>query len=171
MLLHFEFAHLLIFFWAMVYTGNALVSVFRLTQTRRGWDRIANTETRSLCHRVETKMGTRDADDHVKSGMSSRPDKIAHSLFEQGKTSWKPMWAGLLPYSEPTFEDCEWKILQRLFLRNFKLPVDFDYPQYITQKLNQRLAGSLEVKPSTWLIWVPAPTPTPCSRGSGQPGK
>jgi CRP-like cAMP-binding protein/Ca2+-binding EF-hand superfamily protein len=48
----------------------------------------------------------------------------------------------------------EWKIMQRLFLRNFRLPEEFDYSKYIQSKLMEGLAESLEVRPVTWLITI-----------------
>jgi CRP-like cAMP-binding protein/Ca2+-binding EF-hand superfamily protein len=153
-LLHFEFAHLLIFFWAMVYVCNALISVARLSQTRRGWDRIANTETRVLCHAVEQRLmstvegvGTGDI-------TKLRPDKVAGKFIGGSGDDWRPAWMSIFPLGDTSFEDMEWKIMQRLFLRNFKLPEEFDYSKYIQSKLMEGLAESLEVRPVTWLITI-----------------
>ena len=58
MLIHFEFAHLLAFFWALVYVLNSLVSTFRLRMTRVEWDIIAGMETEDICRNVEVHRGT-----------------------------------------------------------------------------------------------------------------
>jgi len=58
---HFEFAHLIIFFWACVYTANALVASFRLQQTITNWDRVENTNTIALCQNVEKQLLTAPA--------------------------------------------------------------------------------------------------------------
>jgi CRP-like cAMP-binding protein/Ca2+-binding EF-hand superfamily protein len=181
MLLHFEFAHLLIFLWAMVYVSNALVCVLRLRVCRVTWDRVASTDTKKLCHRVETRvlkgqMGLgaaaerfiasddiretdnddADADGDETEGM--RPDQVADAieekLGEDDKGSWFPFWMTLVPYWDVGYEDLEWKIMQRIFLRNFTLPAEFDYTKYLRSKLHDALAHSLEVRPLTWSIVI-----------------
>lgn len=51
--------------------------------------------------------------------------------------SWRPFWFSLLPFSYEGWQQIEWKILQKLFQRDFKLPGDFDYTQYLRLKLLQ----------------------------------
>jgi CRP-like cAMP-binding protein/Ca2+-binding EF-hand superfamily protein len=179
-LMHFEFAHLLIFFWAMIYVANALICVFRLKVCRVIWDRVASTDTKLLCHRVETRVlkdevgfgaaaeravnmddvrehdEDEDAEGDATEGM--RPDEVADAieakLGEEDKGSWSPFWMTLVPYWDVGYEDLEWKIMQRIFLRNFKLPHEFDYTKYLRHKLHDALAHSLEVRPITWSIVI-----------------
>ena len=83
-----------------------------------------------------------------------RPDKLAVALATGNGSKWTGSWLSLLPFGDSGFEDMEWKIMQRLFLRNFKLPHEFDYSKYLMHKLNDSLAAALEVKPTTWGIVI-----------------
>eukprot|EP01043_Picozoa_sp_COSAG02_P014957 COSAG02_NODE_625_length_19372_cov_14.475355_6_plen_873_part_00 len=181
LLLHFEFAHLLIFLWAMVYVSNALVSVLRLGICRVTWDRVASTDTKQLCHRVEVRIlkgkvgfgaaaerfmtaddirevDNEDEDDGEDATDGMRPDQVADAieakLGEDDKGSWFPFWMTLVPYWDVGYEDLEWKIMQRIFLRNFTLPAEFDYTKYLRSKLHAALGESLEVRPLTWTIVI-----------------
>ena len=180
MLIHFEYAHLLIFFWAMVYVTNALVCVLRLSVCRTTWDRVASTDTKKLCHRVERRVlknkagfgafaaravsleDVREEDEDDTAGDTEtegmRPDQVADAieqkLGDDDKGSWFPFWMTLVPYWDVGYEDLEWKIMQRIFLRNFRLPGEFDYTKYLRHKLHDAVAASLEVRPITWLVVI-----------------
>ena len=165
-MLHFEFAHLFIFFWAMVYVVIALVSVARLSATRQQWDRVSNMDTQALCARVERRLiskqkeneeegeGEEEGEQGEASTEGMRPDQVADVIEQQleaGKSSsWFPFWISMFPGMGNGFEDLEWKMMQRIFLRNFKLPHEFDYTKYLRQKLMDALSGSLEIRPRTW---------------------
>lgn len=167
-LIHFEFAHIVIFFWACVYTLNALIASFRLSITRASWDRVSNTDTEQLVSNAARRLKAaadpwgqqlHDTHDHDHTTAldlieSVRPDKILANVVSGDGTSWNLAWVSLLPTANTGYEDVEWKILQRLFLRNFKLPGGFDYSKYLQQKLNSSLAESLEVHPKTWGIVI-----------------
>ena len=181
-LIHFEFAHLLIFFWAVVYTLSALVATYRLKKTRASWTRVTNTDTVDLCFGVEQNLMSKSdtisegigefgqrlgpaglVHDAVAKpvrlikdlvGLKLRPDRLALALAAGQGSKWTGSWLSLLPFADPTFEDVEWKIMQRLFLRNFKLPHEFDYSKYLMHKLNDSLAAALDVKPKTWGVVI-----------------
>ena len=183
MLIHFEYAHLLIFFWAMVYVTNALVCVLRLRVCRSTWDRVASTDTKKLCHRVERRVlkekagfgafasrvvlledvreeedEAEDGDEDAKETGGMRPDQVADAIEQKlgdgDRGSWFPFWMTLIPYWDVGYEDLEWKIMQRIFLRNFRLPGEFDYTKYLRHKLHDAVAASLEVRPITWLLVI-----------------
>ena len=82
-----------------------------------------------------------------------RPDRLAMKLISgaNGK-SWRPFWFSLLPFSYEGWEHVEWKILQRLFQRDFKLPHDFDYTQYLRAKLQHAMGHQVHVSVTTWAI-------------------
>jgi CRP-like cAMP-binding protein/Ca2+-binding EF-hand superfamily protein len=171
--IHFEFAHLLIFFWACVYTTSCLVSSFRLRSVQSSWDRVSQADTETLCSAIEKRLlspaelWAKIKEDAAGIGLTSlthpqgamdsdlRPDQIMGKLFSgNGKGSWRVSWIALLPGANTGYEDVEWKIMQRLFLRNFKLPPDFDYSKYLRQKLMDSLAESLEVTPLIWFLVI-----------------
>ena len=165
-LMHFEFAHLLIFFWAMIYVTNSLICVGRLGKCRMTWDRVANTDTKRLCSRVERKLmrseiggaGDEEVEEAGDGEAGMRPDEVADAieakLGPDETGSWAPFWMTLVPYWDVGYEDLEWKIMQRIFLRNFKLPHEFDYTKYLRSKLMDALASSLEIRPVTWSIVI-----------------
>jgi hypothetical protein len=125
-LIAFEFGHLLIFAVSMIYVVNTLVASNRLNVTAQLWTRIANA-------------------------------KVADLVEDLGKTNQDPksgflkLWVPLLPFvGETVYEDCEWKILRLLFLKEFKLGREFDYTKYTRKKLITQLGHSLHIHPSTW---------------------
>ena len=135
------------------------------------WDRVANTDTAELCERVESMMladtnlggdksGSEKESADPKTRAALQPDEVAEEIQRLNETkgvdsgSWMPFWLTLVPWYTGGFEEIEWKILQRIFLRNFKLPHEFDYTKYLRQKIYDALAHSLEVRPSTWCIII-----------------
>ena len=93
-LIHFEFAHLLAFFWAMVYVLNSMISVFRLRMTRKDWSVCAHLKTETICTVVEERM-KKDA------GVSDklRPDQLAKKFLNgTNGDSWRPFWWSLFPW-------------------------------------------------------------------------
>ena len=155
-LIHFEFSHLLAFLWALVYVVNALVSTFRLRETRIFWDATANVDTEGVCTEAEMRMLG-----GIVGGFGGlvRPDKIAAKLVAElgtGENSWRPFWVSMLPKGfgggYMGFQQLEWKILQRLFQRDFNLPVIFDYQKYLRLKLMEAMGHSLHVSVKTWSI-------------------
>eukprot|EP01051_Picozoa_sp_SAG22_P019790 SAG22_NODE_3766_length_1538_cov_0.965254_1_plen_260_part_10 len=157
-LIHFEFAHLLAFLWALVYVLNSCISTFRLRMTRIEWDIVSNISSGDICKSVEERMVLKvesvdDVADAVKDAAHLRPDRLAQRLI--GSThgdSWRPFWFSLLPFSYEGWQQIEWKILQRLFQRDFKLQADFDYTQYLRAKLQEKMGHQLHVSVTTWGI-------------------
>lgn len=48
---------------------------------------------------------------------------------------FKPIWKSTLNiWSVDIWEDCTWKALRLMFLREFDLGVEFDYSKYVTMK-------------------------------------
>ena len=72
--------------------------------------------------------------------------------------SFLPLWTTIFPFHNNKWEDVEWKVLRLLFLKEFRLGIQFDYSQYMHRKLIEQLLHSLEVKPSKF------PPPHPRSR-------
>jgi hypothetical protein len=153
-LIHFEFAHLLAFLWALVYVCNSLVSTYRLRMTRKEWDVIASLDTEDICQKVEHEIQTSILGE-VTSTKILRPDKLSMAILSSASAkskSWRPFWLSVLPFSNPSWQNLEWKILQRLFQRDFKLPRDFDYTKYLRLKLLEAMGHQLHVSVLTWGI-------------------
>lgn len=138
----FEFAHLLIFGVSMIYVLTTVVQTQRLNYTNDQWKRIANVDPERLV--VEL-------------------DATCKKLKEKGKKpSWGPLWLSTLAPGVDIWEDCEWKVMRLIFLKEFDLGTEFDYSKYVKQKLTTKLTHSLHVHPSTWglvcifcaIIWV-----------------
>ena len=130
-LLAFEFAHLLIFGVSMTYVLTTVIASNRLEATSTAWKRMANANTDSLISDLE-------------------------KLIESGggdPNGFKPIWISMFRiFSFDIWEDCSWKALRLMFLREFDLGVEFDYSKYVTMKLHHKLAHSLHVHPSTWTL-------------------
>ncbi len=126
----FEFAHLLIFGVSMMYVLTTIVQTKRLNYTNAQWKRIANVDPNKLV--INT-------------------DAVCTKLTESGtKPSFKPLWISMLAPGVDIWEDCEWKVLRLIFLKEFDLGNEFDYSKYVKMKLTTKLSHSLHVHPSTW---------------------
>lgn len=130
-LIAFEFAHLLIFGVSMVYVLTTVVACNRLEATSKSWKRIANADTGELIVDLEKVIESGGGDPN----------------------GFKPLWKSSMNiFTVDIWEDCCWKALRLMFLREFGLGVEFDYSKYVTTKLYQKLAHSLHVHPATWTL-------------------
>lgn len=130
-LLAFEFAHLLIFGVSMVYVLTTVIACNRLEATSMNWKRIANADTDAMIAELETIIASGGGD----------------------PVGFKPIWKSTLNiFRVDIWEDCSWKALRLMFLREFDLGVEFDYSKYVTMKLHQKLAHALHVHPATWTL-------------------
>ena len=122
--------------------------------TRKEWDVISHLTTEEICERAEKEMSSGILGD-VASTKLLRPDKLTMQILSSSNeqsNSWRPFWLSVLPFSNPTWQNLEWKILQRLFQRDFKLPQDFDYTKYLRLKLLEAMGHQLHVSVLTWGI-------------------
>jgi CRP-like cAMP-binding protein len=126
-LIPFEFAHLLIFFVSIFYVVTTVIAAERLAITHRQWQRMANLNANVLADELEKLVNTR------------KP------------SGWSPLWSAINPTLRVNmWEDCEWKVLRLLFLREFDIGTEFDYSKYVNHKLSTKLGHSLHIHPSTW---------------------
>lgn len=123
----FEFAHLLIFGVSMIYVLTTVVQTKRLNYTNAQWKRIANVDTNKLIPVLDATCQKMDV-----------------------KPSFRPLWLSMVAPGVDIWEDCEWKILRLIFLKEFDLGTEFDYSKYVKMKLTTKLSHSLHVHPSTW---------------------
>ena len=117
----------------MFYILTTIVASNRLHATSRTWKRIANADMDGLIDRVEAEIqnGNGDSD------------------------GFKPMWKALLPnilQASAPWEDCQWKALKLIFLKEFNLGTEFDYSYYVSMKIHHKLQHSLHVHPPTWVL-------------------
>ena len=130
-LLAFEFAHLLIFGVSMVYLLTTVLACNRLEATSSSWKRIANSNVDELVQKLETEIAAGRGD----------------------AKGFTPVWKSTVNiFAVDIWEDCTWKALRLMFLREFDLGVEFDYSKYVTMKLQHKLEHSLHVHPSTWTL-------------------
>ena len=138
----FEFAHLLIFGVSMIYVLTTVVQTKRLNYTNDQWKRIANVDPNRLVEDLEATC---------KKMQEKSP-----------KPSFAPLWLSMMAPGVDMWEDCEWKIMRLIFLKEFDLGTEFDYSKYVKIKLTTKLSHSLHVHPSTWglvcifaaIIWI-----------------
>jgi hypothetical protein len=124
--------------------------------TRIEWDKISHLSTEDICQTVELEVQGSILGNAVGNAKKLRPDKLAMQIMSQvsdeESKSWRPFWLSVLPFSNPSWENLEWKILQRLFQRDFKLPHNFDYTKYLRLKLLEAMGHQLHVSVLTWGI-------------------
>lgn len=126
----FEFAHLLIFGVSMIYVLTTVVQTKRLNYTNAQWKRIANVDPNKLVENL---------------------DATCQLMLAKGsKPSYRPLWLSMIAPGVDIWEDCEWKVMRLLFLKEFDLGTEFDYSKYVKIKLITKLTHSLHVHPSTW---------------------
>jgi hypothetical protein len=124
----FEFAHILIFFVAVLYIGNAICASLSMERTRASWDRMAN-ETLDMC--VE--------------GVNSYVAAVEGNGFRK--------FMGSIPIPSPGWrEETDYKILRYVFLRDYFLPLNFDYTSYIRSKLMEIVKEVVEISIKTWCV-------------------
>jgi hypothetical protein len=128
MFICFEFAHILIFFVAVLFVGNAIVSSLSMERTRAVWDRLSSETLEDAIKNVKTHKEVAEAS-KVKDFWWNLP----------GPTSG---WRG----------DCDFKIVRLMFLRNCTLPMSFDYTSYIRAKLMEIVKEVVEIGAKTWGI-------------------
>jgi hypothetical protein len=102
----FEFAHLLIFGVSMIYVLTTVVQTKRLHYTNDQWKRIANVDPNRLVEDLEATC---------KKMQEKSP-----------KPSFAPLWLSMMAPGVDMWEDCEWKIMRLIFLKEFDLGTEFD---------------------------------------------
>lgn len=136
----FEFAHLLSFLVAILYTLVAIVSIRRLQYTKNRWNEIAKMKVNDICLLLQHSIDEEDR-------MFGEGAEAKHASWP-----WRKLWSTLLPLPANHWEDVEWHLLRALFLREFKMGLEFDYSKYMRTKLLETLTMNLDIGGATWSL-------------------
>ena len=116
----FEFAHLMLFAVALVYISISVLAAIRLRMLERRWTRTANMDVDQICELLQAELDT-----------EAEKDPEGAQKNAKGWWSFGPLWSTVLPITDNKWDDVEWKLLRLLFLKEFRLGLDFDYSQYV----------------------------------------
>jgi len=123
MLPSFEFAHILIFFTALLFVLIALVTIKFSSQLKRAYEISANTSVDQL---------------------------LSHySLVRRSKRFHQLRWISGISRLRDLME---FKLIHLYFQKLYDLPADFNFASYMAECLDFHILRSIEVEPSTWLF-------------------
>ena len=131
MLVSFEFAHYLIFFMALIFVLNTLVTHRGHQQTKSEWDAAAAASMHQVCEAYNKRLtaGTTTCFGRMLSKLG---------LFEL--------------YLSVTLEQqaVEWFMLRLLFLREYGVQIHFDFAKYTRKNLTRSIMRGIEITPVSW---------------------
>ena len=124
---------------SLFYVVTTVVAAERLENTNRLYQRISSLNANVLADNLDREL------------QSMETVKVGSAVVPKPQSQWSPLWASMKPGGS-IWEDCEWKVIRLLFLKEFRVGTEFDYGDYVKRKLSSKLGHSLHVHPTTWSL-------------------